>query len=573
MKTTFFRSLSGRVILFIALLPLILPAQVKRDHSLRFSVSFPESLSSKALDGRLLLLISSDSSREPRFQISDGPRTQLVFGRDVDGLKPGEAAVLDSSAFGYPLRSITALPSGTYHVQALLHRYETFHRADGHVLKLPQDRGEGQQWNRAPGNLYSSVRDIYLDPARDTTIAIVLDNKIPPITPPADTRYIKHLRIKSDLLSTFWGRPVYLVAQILLPYGYEDHPRARYPLLIVHDHFSYDFRSIRETPPDADADGRMRRWQEYAYKNFQDWIAPDTPRMIAVRIQHANPYYDDSYAVNSANVGPYGDAIIHELIPAVEKEFRCIGSGWSRYLCGGSTGGWAALAVQIFYPDQYNGCWAGCPDPVDFRSYQIVNIYQDKNAYFLDSPWKKTPRPGQRDWLGHISSTMADQNHLELALGTRARSGGQWDIWQAVFGPVGRDGYPKPIWDKLSGEINHQVALYWREHYDLRYILQRDWSTLGPKLAGKIHISIGDMDSFYLNNAVYLMEKFLESTSGPYYAGSVSYGDRKVHCWSGEMVDRKTGKPLSYLAWHARVAEERALQSATAGCDTLSWRY
>jgi len=458
------------------------------------------------------------------------------------------------------------------HFIGLLHRYETFHRADGHVVKLPMDR----RWNRAPGNLYSTPQKVYLDPAEKKTIHLVMDNKIPPIPPPQDTKYIKHVRLQSKLLTEFWGRPMFLGACVLLPEGFDEHPEARYPLVINHGHFPYTFSGFRETPPDPDLppvyserfgiEGYNRIVEEYAYKFYQDWTSPNFPRVVLIKIQHANPYYDDSYAVNSANLGPYGDAITYELIPYIEEKFRCLGAGWARFLYGGSTGGWEALAAQIFYPDEYNGCWAACPDPIDFRAYTIVNIYEHQNAYFLESPWKKTPRPGHRNYLGEISATLQEMNYRELVLGTHARSGDQWDIWQAVYGPVGEDGYPKPIWDKKTGKIDHEVAAYWRENYDLRYIL-------GPKLKGKIHIYVGDMDNYYLNNAVYLMEQFLESTKDPYYDGEVDYGDRAEHCWNG---DHSRPNAISRLRYHQMFiprAVKRLLKTAPPGADLTSWRY
>ena len=212
--------------------------------------------------------------------------------------------------------------------------------------------------------------------------------------------------------------------------------------------------------------GYNRIQQQEAYDFFKKWIGPTMPRMVIIKIQHANPYYDDSYAVNSQNLGPYGDAIMYELIPYVEKMFRCIGQGWARFTYGGSTGGWEALAVQVLYPDAFNGCFAACPDPIDFRAYTVVNIYEDENAYYMKEDWKKTPRPGHRDWLGHVSSTLEQMNHRERVLGTHSRSGDQWDIWEAVYSPVGTDGYPKRLWNKLTGEIDREVAAHWRENYD-----------------------------------------------------------------------------------------------------------
>ncbi len=560
-----------------------LPARAAEDAKLRFGLSFPAERSAEALDGRMLLLISTDNSDEPRFQISDSAQTQLIFGVNVDGLNPGDDTHIDAGVLGYPLKSIGEIPAGEYWVQGLLNRYETFHRADGHVVKLPPDKGEGQQWNRKPGNLYSLPKKVAIDPASDDVIRISLDQEIETIADPPETKYIKHVKIQSKLLSEFWGRPMYLGAHVLLPEGFDEHPDARYPLVIMHGHFPYDFGGFSETPPDPDMKPTYSErfdWEgynitvaEHAHQFYKEWTSPDFPRVLAIEVQHANPYYDDSYAVNSANLGPYGDAITHELVPHIEKQFRGIGEGWARAVYGGSTGGWEALAVQVMYPDEYNSCYAACPDPIDFRAFTVVNIYEDKNAYYLGSQWKKTPRPGRRNWLGHVGATLEETNIRELVLGTKSRSGDQWDIWEAVYSPAGDDGYPKRIWDKMTGEIDHEVAEYWKENYDLSYILRRDWKTIGPKLRGKINIYCGDMDNYYLNNAVYLTEEFLKSTTDPPYEGEVDYGDRFEHCWNG---DHDQPNAISRLRYHQMFIPrfvERMLKSAPEGADTKSWRY
>jgi hypothetical protein len=229
--------------------------------------------------------------------------------------------------------------------------------------------------------------------------------------------------------------------------------------------------------------------------------------------------------------------------------------------------------VQIFYPDQYNGCWVACPDPIDFRAYTVINIYEHKNAYYADSQFMKTPRPGSRNYLGEVGITLEDTNRRELVLGTNSRSGDQWDIWQAVYSPVGDDGYPKPIWDKVTGQIDHSVAEYWREHYDLGHILKRDWPKLGKKLQGKIHIYCGDMDNYYLNNAVYLVEEFLKNTKDPHYDGEVAYGDRAEHCWNGDPTRPNAFSRLRYHQMHAPKILARILKSAPPGADLTSWRY
>lgn len=549
-----------------------------------FLVSFPKELTDVAQDGRLLLMLANNDTSEPRFQINDGPKAQLVFGIDVDGMKPGEEVAVDATAFGFPIRSLGDVPPGRYFVQALINRYETFTLKTGHTIKLPPDRGEGQQWNSKPGNFFSKPVAIEFDPQQTNGIRIVMDQEIPAVAEPRETKYIKHIRIKSERLSEFWGRPMYLGAHVLVPEGFDEHPEARYPLMVFHGHFTSDFGGFSETAPEPDMDTTdySDRFGIYGYKKIQaleaynfyrQWTSRDFPRFLIVEIQHANPYYDDSYAVNSANLGPYGDAIMHELIPEIERRFRGIGEGWARFTYGGSTGGWEALAVQMFYPDDFNGCFAACPDPIDFRAYCLVDIYKDRNAYWYDTDYKKLPRPSHRNYLGHIQSTMQESNYFELALGSHSRSGQQWDIWEAVYSPQGDDGYPKRIFNKETGDIDREVASYWRESYDLRHILQRDWTKLGPKLKGKIHIYCGDMDNYYLNNAVYLAEAFLKSTTNPFYDGEVDYGDRAEHCWNGDHQNPNYISRLRYNTMYLPRILERIQKTAPAGADVRSWRY
>ncbi|HIB33290.1 MAG TPA: hypothetical protein EYO45_09360 [Candidatus Marinimicrobia bacterium] len=553
------------------------------DSKLKFIIDYPREDNGTLIEGRILLLLGHNDEKEPRFQINDKAGTGLVFGIDAIGEQPSKGVTIDGNVFGYPVKSLDDIPAGEYWVQGLLHRYETFNLKTGHIVKLPMDRGEGQRWDSAPGNNYSVPKKMFLDPAKRSNIKIQLDQEIPPIEQPDDTKYVKHVKIKSKLLSDFWGRPMYLGAHVLLPEGYDDHPEVRYPLMIFHGHFPKNFGGFRVEPPDPDLEpeysdrfrleGYNRIVQEYDYKFYKDWTSVDFPRVLVIEIQHANPYYDDSYAVNSENLGPYGDAITYELIPYIEKKFRGIGTGWSRFLYGGSTGGWEALAVQIFYPDEYNGCYAACPDPIDFRAYCLVNIYEDKNAYYTGPAFKPVPRPGHRNYRGELDATLEQMNHKELALGTHSRSGDQWDIWDAVYSPMGPDGYPQPVWDKLSGVINHSVAEYWRENYDLKYILERDWAKLGHRLEGKIHIYCGDMDNYYLNNAVYLMEEFLEGTKDPYYDGEVDYGDRAEHCWNGDHTRPNAISRLRYNQMFIKKAVQRMEKTAPSDADLKSWRY
>ncbi len=549
-----------------------------------FKVSFTKEMSEQAQDGRLLLMLANNDKSEPRFQINDGLTTQLVFGVDVEGMQPGqEITITTEKAFGFPIQSMKNIPAGEYYVQALINRYETFNLKTGQTVKLAPDQGEGQQWHSKPGNFFSKAVKVSVS-NKGETIEVLMDQKIPTIEEPKDTKYVKHITIQSKMLTEFWGKPMFLGAHVLLPEGFDEHPEAKYPLMIYHGHFPNDFGGFSTEPPPADMDtsdyadrfgiyGYNRLQKQEAYNFYKQWTNKDFPRFIIIEIQHANPYYDDSYAVNSANLGPYGDAIMKELIPEIEGKFRGIGEGWARFTYGGSTGGWEALAVQMFYPDDFNGCFAACPDPVDFRAYCLVDIYKDKNAYWYDSDFKKLPRPAHRNYLGQIQNTMQESNHYELALGTKSRSGQQWDIWEAVYSPQGEDGYPKRIFNKETGDIDPAVAEYWKQNFDLRYILERDWKTLGPKLEGKIHIYCGDMDNYYLNNAVYLMEDFLKKTESPFYKGEVDYGDRAEHCWNGDHENPNYVARLRYNTMYLPRILKRIQDSAPKGADLKSWRY
>ena len=562
---------------------------------LRFAVSFPSSLSATPLDGRMILAIAKAGSvGSPVEQHSDENDTSQIFGVDVEALGPDKAVIIDAAVFGYPLPSTSALPPGDYIVQAVLQRYETFTRSDGHTVKLPPDRGEGQDWKKAPGNLSSAAVALHLDPASSGEQRIALDHAFPEMPVQADTKYVKHVRIQSDRLTKFWGRPMYLGAIVLVPEGFDSHPNAHYPLVIEHGHFGDKVFSWRESPPDeklppVDLEainvvcpnghekalctkaGYERLVQQYGYDGYRSWAGANFPRVLEVLIQHANPYYDDSYAVNSENLGPYGDAITYELIPYIEKTFRGLGP-WARGMMGGSTGGWESLAAQVFYPAEYNGAIANCPDPIDFHAYTTVDIYEDKNAYYSEGPFRKTPRPASRNYLGQTRSLVEQENHSELVQGTHSRSGGQWDIWQAVFSPVGSDGYPRPIWDKKTGEIDPGVAAYWREHYDLEHIIERDWARLQPLLAGKLEINVGLSDNYFLNDAVYRLEAFFKNAK-PASDAKIDYGARDEHCWSGDHAHANAISRLTYRQRFIPRFAEHWRRSAPPGADLASWRY
>lgn len=548
-----------------------------------FNVKINNNLHTENFDGRLLLLFSNNNAAEPRFQISDALTTQIILGKNVDQWAIGATQSIAQEAYGFPKERLSEIPAGDYYVQVLLHKYETFKLKNGKVVKLPMDRGEGQHWNVAPGNIYSKPIKIHFDPKNTEVVQLTIDQIIPPIIEPTDSKYIKHIKIQSKLLTEFWGRPMYLGAHILLPEGFDTHQNIKYPLAIYHGHFPSDISGFSTTPPNPNLipdtsarfniTGYNKIQEEEAYQFYKQWTGPNFPRVLAIEIQHATPYYDDSYAVNSANMGPYGDAITYELIPEIEKQFRGIGQGWARFTYGGSTGGWEALAVQVFYPNEYNGAYAACPDPIDFNHYTTINIYKDENAYYAKSDFKDLARPSHRNYLGHINSTIKETNQRELALGTHSRSGDQYDVWEAVFSPMGEDGYPKRIFDKHSGTIDKSVAAYWKENYDLAHIIKRDWPKIGEQLKGKIHLYVGDMDNYYLNNAVYTAEDMLKQLKNPSCNCVIDYGDRAEHCWNGDHTQPNYISRLRYHQMFISKWAEEVKTRAPKGVDLKSWLY
>lgn len=495
----------------------------------RFEIFYPASANTGPITGRVYVMITRNAQREPRLQVG---RTGVpFFGHDIETLAPGQAAVIDAADLGTPVESLAQIPPGDYYVQAFVNIYSEFRRADGYVVWMHDDQWEGQRWNRSPGNLYSTPKRMTLDAGKGYRISLVCDQVIPSIQFPADTPMVKRFRIQSPTLTKFWGRPIYLGATVLLPRDY-DKTNLSYPVLYQQGHFS-------TAPPFSYDTGNAGK--EFA----TEWMKDNFPRMLVVTFQHPTPYFDDSYAVNSVNVGPYGDAILQELIPEVERRFRVIRQPWARLLSGGSTGGWEALALQVFHPEFFGGTWAYCPDSVDFSDVEGINIYEDKNAFYKEFEWRRVPTVNSREINGQIRQTSEERNHFELVNGTHGRSGEQLDIWSAVFGPIGQDGFFAPLFDKRTGVMHPEVAQYWKEHYDLRYHLEKNWSTLGPKLIGTLHVYVGDADNFFLNNGTRKLQEWMKKTQDPHYEGYFVYGATKGHCFSGPVSNAERLKEMA----------------------------
>ena len=479
----------------------------------RFEVSIAEGLTAKPQDGRLLVLLGRKKEGEPRHAIDaedeDGP---AILARDVKGLTQGSTAIVDAEAATYPFERLSQLPKGDYIIQAVLDVNPSLKRID------------------APGNLYSEPKAVTLDPAKGEVVKIELKHQSPAEQPPEETEHVKYVKIQSELLSKFHRRPVDLRAGVILPRGFKDDKDKHYPLRVRIGGYGTRYTEVREAMDESSAFRKA-------------WQADGAPPMVLLHLDGAGPY-GDPYQINSDNNGPYGDAVTQELIPYVEKTYRCIGKPYARVLDGASTGGWVSLALQVFYPDYFNGAWAHAPDPVDFRAYELINIYEDENAYVNHHGFE---RPASRDEDGDTRTTVRHECRMEAALGMGGRwelSGRDWCAWNAVFGPRGADGLPKPLWDGKTGKIDADVLDHWKK-YDLRLRLEQDWATLGVKLRGKLHIWVGEADDYFLNNAVHLLDDFL-SEAHPSFGGKITYAMGKNHFWRGlterEMMDEMAAR-------------------------------
>lgn len=516
-----------------------------RAHAQTIRLSYSAAAHAGPITGRAYLFIARTDRTEPRQQAGARRTSEPFFGVDVSALRPGQPVTFDRTVLGFPLESLSQLPAGEYFVQGLLLPYTQFKRSDGHTIWAHMDAGEGQRFNAAPGSLVSEVRRVRIDPANRAPITIELTKVLPPVPTIADTEWVQRFKMKSTLASAFWGHDMPLGAVVLLPKGYHENPGRRYPVVYTIGHYSdrapfgFTFDGC-DRPESAEARAaRLARTSREPGCEFQQaWTAGQVPEFIAVFLQHTTPFYDDSYALNSANNGPYGDAITRELIPEIDRRYRTLAAPYARTLTGGSTGGWDVLALQVHYPDVFGGAWSLYPDQLDFRNYQFGDIYADSNAFVrADGSWLPREVPSSRTPEGLTELTVREENQAELVIATKGRSGGQWDGWQAAWAPVGPDGYPAPLWDKRTGRIDRAVAEAMRERgYDLRAYVERNWATIGPRLVGKLHVAVGDMDNYFLNLGVYRFETFLESTKepgkGPYYSGSFSYGrPLKPHGW------------------------------------------
>ena len=527
----------------------------------RFEIRITPDAHAAPVTGRLVLILAKSNTPEPRLAIS--PRGPALFAVDLDAQPAGTPAVIDDRALGYPI-ALHDVPDGDYYAQAVVDVYEHVHRADGKSPWLHMNDGRIEFFSIAEGNLYSDVQRVHVTRGAVIQLDISHRNDAAPRT--KDTEWIKQVTIQSALLTKFWGRPIFIHASVLLPQGYAEHPGVYYPSIYTLGHNETPF-SFTATPPRTGNPDAVNPATGLAsgYATYTAWTSNNFPRVIAISLQQQTPYFPDSYSVNSANNGPYGDAIVTEVIPYLEEHFRIIRRPYARQLEGASTSGWQSLAMQLQHPTFFGGAWIFQPDPIDFTRYQMTNIYTDTNAFAVATgPFTSAVRAFQRTTDGQVVITTRDLSRFEDVLGSHGRSGYQLEAWEAVYGPVGADGYPVPLWNKETGTIDHDVAAYMRDHgFDLREYAQRSWPTIGRDLVGKLHFSAGDMDDYLLNLAVYRFQDFLKTTADPHYEGDFVYGrPMKGHAWH----------PTTWADLVRRVAATIKSQ-APAGEDTARWSY
>lgn len=519
----------------------------------RIEISFPAAIRAQPLTGRVFLMISRKREPEVRLQ-SYGVNSPEFLGADVTQWQPGKVLAVGDDALGYPFRRISELPPGEYYLQAAAVVYREYPRTDGHTI-WALDQWNGQQFNNSPGTLYSAVAKIDLRVASPAAIHLELNQIVPPAPEPVDTDWVKHVKIQSKLLSDFWGRPIYIGAVVLLPRGYHSDHDLRYPVIYQQQaHFSglppFDFMT-EDRPEGRERHRRECRGAcETGYEFYRTWISGSFPKVIAVALQHPTPFADFSSAMNSANNGPYGDAIVKELIPYLDEHFRTIPAAHARLIVGKSMGGRDALALQLHYPESFGGAWIFYPWAISCANYGTLDIYQRDNAFEIktsDSPawygfwsepeWSPLDRASGRTVDGQTLTTFRQESWHDAVV--QPRTGGESGGDDAVFGPVAQDGLPRPLWDRFSGAINSEVAQYWKQNGDLFQYAQTNWATLAPKLHGKLHFYVGEMDEYYRQRGVHQFESFLR-TARPSASATFEYAPLGGHGWqpmsNGELL-------------------------------------
>ena len=436
------------------------PAVPASAEPVEFRATFTKAFSPTPVTGRLVLLLDANLfGPEPRESAGLIFDVQPFCSVTVKDWKPDTPLVIGDRATCFLSRP-SELPSRRYVVQAVLDTDTT-------------------TWSfaMAPGNGYSDPLIVSIDPRRGASVDLAITHRVeaPRFE---ETKFIREVDVEGRLLSDFYGRPIRMKAAVILPPSYFEHSTARYPAV-------YDIPGWGGTHYDAASNSRRYR------KN------PDGLDRVLVVLNPDGPLGHHTFT-DSASNGPRGKALIAELIPYIEREYRVIAEPSARLLVGQSSGAWASLWLQIAYPDFFGGAWVTAPDPVDFRSFiGDTDIYQPNANVFFDANRRPRTLAVAR---GQQALSVKEFSDMERVLG----DGGQLGAWESVFSRRAADGSPERLFDRTTGLVNQAVAESWRR-YDLRLMLESGWPTLAPCLAGKLHVYVGKEDTFLLDRPARLL--------------------------------------------------------------------
>jgi hypothetical protein len=538
----------------------MLHAKRSLPRGLDIKLSVATGLLTAPTDGRIVLSFAPNGT-DPLEDTDVTSSPNFIFGQNVYGFGANDSITLsggfnsstETSVYGWPTISLDDIPAGTYSVQAFLNKYETVTRSDGSQVSVHFPCGDGSPNVNTFGSLTSTVMDLEISGSTQ-----ILELKFDNITAVeaftgkeiggcnqanyADTDNLKYVKIRSKKLSEFWGRDMYVGANVLLPSGYNGNDTAtRYPVIYSQGHWPADQGAFRY--PTANF---SKAWDAGIIPGNNETADRPAPKMILITFRHEAPYYDDSYAVNTANLGPYGDALNEELIPYLEEKFNTIQAPYARIQEGGSTGGWESAANLVYRPDLFGACFSSYPDSLDFHRHQDIELYTAKNAYQrADGSFVPSIRTF-KNGTEIVQATVALENHWELTFGTASRSSNQWDVWNAVFGVQGYNNYPLEPWDKITGEIYPEAVEYWKP-FDLSNYITSNWNNsrnLGKNLAGRVFVYVGSWDNYYLNEGVMEFQKRTDAAGGPGWA-NVTILPEKPH--GGNYQSREIWNYLEFL--------------------------
>ncbi|KAF2026037.1 hypothetical protein EK21DRAFT_75076 [Setomelanomma holmii] len=534
---------------------------VKRNgNTLSVMISVADGLITAPIDGRLVLMFAPNGT-DPLDDTDVTSSPDSIFGLNVIKFGANNSVTLSGgsnfstevSVYGWPNVTLNDIPAGTYSVQAFLNPYETMTRSDGSTVSVHFPCGDGAPNVDTFGSLVTEATDLEVLGGAQT-LELTFSNITAVEDFPGseiggcsqgnyeDTENLKYVKIRSEKLSEFWGRDMYVGANVLLPAGYDANATTtRYPVIYSQGHWPGSQGAFRY--PTA---AFSKAWDAGVINGTNTTAERTTPKLILVTFRHEAPFYDDSYAVNTANLGPYGDAINDELIPYLESKFNTIQAPYARIQEGGSTGGWESIANLIYRPDLFGTCFSSYPDSLDFHRHQDIELYTAANAYQrADGSFVPSIRTFEND-TEVVLASIALENHWELTFGTASRSSNQWDIWNAVFGVQGYNNYPLEPWDKVTGEIYPEAVQAWKP-FDLSNYLISNFNNslnLGTVLAGRIFIYVGTHDDYYLNEGVIEFQKRTDVAGGAGWA-NVTILEGKPH--GGNYQTREIWNYLEFL--------------------------